>query len=64
MKMNSKPLNNSQQKKESTPAISRGCMIGGKSVTGAQVKAHDNDGGKKGHAVIKTHLAKDGKWPL
>jgi hypothetical protein len=63
MKMSSKSLLNTQQKKESTPAISRGCMIT-KSVSGSQVKSLDNDGGKKGHAVIKTQLAKDGKWPL
>ena len=64
MKMNSKPLNNSQQKKESTPAIPRGGMIGGKYVTGAQVKAHDNDGGKKGHQVVKDHYKFDKKNPL
>jgi hypothetical protein len=47
MKMNSKSLNNESQKKQSTPAIPRGDMIGG----------------KKGLAVIKAHLAKDKGYP-
>ena len=31
-------------------------------ISTAAVNVHDNDGGTKGHMVVKNHLAKD-KWP-